>query len=84
MRIYSFVQPEYDVDGNYIGPEIVKMTEEEVLAEYWEFWKSRMERKFGLDHELTSKENCLEDWVSTHWARVEEVPDDDRPEQLLR
>ncbi len=54
------------------GDVVEILTPEEVLAEYWDYWKERMESvgKF----ELISIENCLEDWVMLHWASIIRIP----------
>lgn len=49
-------------------PLVVEMTEEEILKDYWPVWSKKMEKKFGPDHELITKENCIKDWVTILWA----------------
>lgn len=44
----------------------IRITEEEILKRYWVYWKSRME-DVGLDN-LISKEMCISDWITVHWA----------------
>ena len=53
-----------------------EITEEEILEEYWDYWFKAMCQAlykpntgaFGKP-ELITKENCIDDWVSVHWAR---------------
>ena len=40
MRTYEFVQPAEE--GSAEDHEIVRMTEEEILTEYWPYWKEKM------------------------------------------
>jgi hypothetical protein len=42
------------------------LSEEQILDEYWEYWKGRMTEVNKT--ELISKERCIEDWCVTHWA----------------
>ena len=49
-------------------PLPVEITEEEIIAEYFPYWKTAMVKKFGEGHELITHENCIEDWVVVHWA----------------
>jgi len=46
----------------------VEYTEEQILNEYWETWRSRMDKKYGPEHHLTTERNCVTDWLVTHWA----------------
>ena len=44
------------------------ITDKEILEQEWEFWKARMERKYGPNSELISQENCIQDWVVNNYA----------------
>ena len=46
----------------------VVLTEDEILAQYYPYWKSKMVKKFGGDHPLITNENCIMDWVVMNWA----------------
>ena len=60
MRKWLVLSPE--------GDEVV--SEEEIISGgYFDYWKSKMQIKFGADSELITKENCIEDWVVIHWAQ---------------
>lgn len=48
--------------------EPVEITEEQILEEYWDFWKARMDKKYGPNHHLTTQRNCVTDWLVTNWA----------------
>lgn len=63
MKTYCFW--EYDEP---LPREPIEMTEEEILDFYWNFWKQQMDKKFGPDYHLTTKENCIDEWVIVNWA----------------
>lgn len=63
MKRYKYVEP----DENDQVKEVI-LTEEDILNEYWEFWSRKMAEKFGNDHEDITEKNCIEDWLSAHWA----------------
>jgi hypothetical protein len=44
------------------------MTGEEIYYDYWNFWYSKMLKKFGPSHELINLQNCIEDFITTYWA----------------
>ena len=44
------------------------MTEDEVMQEYWPWWFQRM-KELGRE-ELATKDRCLEDFATVHWAEV--------------
>lgn len=44
----------------------IRITEEEILALYWESWSNRMRSK-GLDN-LICYRMCILDWVEINWA----------------
>jgi len=52
----------------YTEPNPLEITEEGILDFYWITWKTLMEKKFGPDHPLITKENCIDDWVVVNWA----------------
>jgi hypothetical protein len=43
------------------------MSEQAVLAEYWEYWKTKC-LESGIDLEFITEENCIKDWVTIYWA----------------
>lgn len=67
MRYFSYVIPD---DNDW---EVTKMvySEQEILMEFWEFWCKEM--KGNGFSELISQENCIQDWVTYHWAQREDV-----------
>ena len=64
MKRYAFVQPKEGSDN----PELVIMTEEEILKDYWVYWRNKMSNKFDENHHLILTKNCIEDWCVVHYA----------------
>lgn len=66
MRYFSYVISDDDIN-------ITKMvySEEEIVAEFWEFWTTEMKGNGFKD--LISRENCIQDWVAYNWAVQEDV-----------
>lgn len=65
MKYWTICYPDED------GKDVIKtLSEEEIIAQYYPYWSSRMIEKFGkveFDKTWSTKE-CIEDWVTTHWA----------------
>jgi hypothetical protein len=68
MRWFSWYEPEFDDEGVETGPGLVMMSEDDIIASYWDHWKERMDAKFGPGHELTTRENCIQDFLVVNWA----------------
>ena len=53
-----------------LSPESEEVVTEDdiIFGGYYEYWKGRMQKKYGSNSELITKENCIEDWVVIHWA----------------
>ena len=53
-----------------LSPETEEVfTEDDIIfGGYYEYWKGRMQNKYGSNSELITKENCIEDWIVIHWA----------------
>ena len=63
-KIYSYLE-----FGEHWSKDcLCEMTEQEILDTYWEHWKGLMEKKYGLNHELTTKHNCIQEWIVVNWA----------------
>ena len=45
-----------------------EMTEDNILATFWDYWRDQMDKKFGPNYYLTTYENCVDDWVVVNWA----------------
>ena len=71
MKYYTYVEPTSVEDAT---PLYITMSEEEILNEYWDYWYGRMCNKFGKDvvDSKYSSVDCIEDWVTAHWAWVAE------------
>lgn len=62
MRYWKSIYP--DNKGRII---IKIVSEDEILQNYWNFWKEKM-LKAKKDRKLITKKNCIEDWVTENWA----------------
>jgi|TARA_R110000868_G_scaffold373992_1_gene638363 hypothetical protein len=67
MKTYYYDEPILHGDA-LVGNEVVEKTEQQILAEYWEYWNARMIAKYGEGHELITEENCIYDWAVVNWA----------------
>ncbi len=56
MKYYKYS----DQDGDHI------ISEEQILKEYWDYWRERMEQAGKED--LINPENCIYDFCVIHWA----------------
>ena len=63
MKVYHY----NDWDENE-QPVVKSVTEQQILSEYWDYWKSKMTQKFGAGDEKITEENCIEDWIAVNWA----------------
>ena len=45
-----------------------EMTEDSIYNTHWDFFYAQMNKRFGPDFYLTTKEGCIEDWVIMNWA----------------
>jgi predicted AlkP superfamily phosphohydrolase/phosphomutase len=63
LKRYQYIEP--DEHGNTVT---ITMNEDQIIHTYWKFWKSKMENKYGKGNELITRENCIRDWVTVHWA----------------
>lgn len=43
-------------------------SEGDIIREYWLHWVALMEKKYHPGHHLITWENCIDDWVTLHWA----------------
>ena len=67
MKLYEIAYP--DEENNDI---VEILTEEEILSQYYPYWVERM-TAVGKQH-LISKELCIEDWCTIHWALEIQIP----------
>lgn len=68
MRYWLYAEPA----GHSSEPIWTILSDEAVLAYYWNYWCERM-TKAGKA-EAINTEDCLLDWASIHWA-VEATPE---------
>ena len=57
MKYYKYDEPHR---------ESVILSENQIIQDYYGIWSKKM-KELGREH-LISKENCIEDWVTVHWA----------------
>lgn len=63
MKYYSITWP---LEDGTVGKET--LSEDQIIAEYYHWWQIQMIRKYGQDSSLITRENCIEDWITTHYA----------------
>jgi len=63
---YAYWEP--DTDG--VTPVEIKLSESQILNEYWDYWRGRMIEKYGQERfeERYGPKDCIEDWCVVHWA----------------
>lgn len=62
MKYYSY--NEIGVDP--FNESIATISEQQILDSFYDFWVEKM-KNVGKES-LISKEKCIEDWVTIHWA----------------
>jgi len=70
MRYWSYNEPVWDSDGNIIGNEVITKSDDEIIKEFYPYWRKRMIEKFGeeiVDCRF-SELDCIDDWVAVNWA----------------
>lgn len=67
MKTWCYNDPVFD-GVTLIGNDVIEVTEEQIIDDYWPWWYRSMVEKFGPGHHLITEENCIEDWVSANWA----------------
>ena len=50
-----------------------EMSERDILNSHWNYFKERMDKKFGPNHHLTTEEVCIDDWVVINWAWLKKI-----------
>jgi hypothetical protein len=66
-RSWWFEEPIHSKNGELVGVTKTTITDTGILDAYWEFWTEKL-KSLGREH-LISKENCIQDYVVTHWAQ---------------
>lgn len=69
MRHWQYIQPGEGPDG-LNNPEIIVMSDQEIVDIYWEWWYDKMCQKYGQKRvdENYCKLDCIDDYVVVHWA----------------
>lgn len=67
MKIWCYNDPIFD-GVTLIGNEVVEVTEDQIIEDYWPWWHKAMVDKFGPVHPLINRESCIDDWVASNWA----------------
>ena len=69
MTKYKICYPVYQDITDDVYEDIEETyTEDRIIEEYWPSWENNMTKKYGVGHELITKENCIEDWAVVNWA----------------
>ncbi len=66
MRVFRFNQQLEAPDVNGSLNEVVEITDEQVILEYFDYWSKRMILAGCVNH--ISLEACIEDWIVVNWA----------------
>lgn len=71
MKTYTYITPDKD-----FNPLVITKTEDEIIEEYWEYWKAQMRLSVLKPNtaaykkpELITRENCIMDWITVNWAK---------------
>jgi hypothetical protein len=66
MRYWTIATPHPETDE----PVYETLSEDEILEQYYPYWSGKMIEKYGLEefNKTWSKKECIEDWVTIHWA----------------
>ena len=62
---YNEPQPDPTKQQPYVN-KVITVTDDEIIDMYWGWWKKQI-KKVGRHHLLT-RENCIQDFVTEHWA----------------
>lgn len=65
MQVYAFIEPDFAY--NDWRPIEIRKTEEQILAEYYPFWKNAVQ-KVHKEELISRIDLCIEDWVTVNWA----------------
>ena len=66
LKEYCYNQPEFDAEGGLMGNQVITISEDAVLADYYPYWCALL-HKAGKAH-LISRQRCLDDWMVVNWA----------------
>lgn len=49
-------------------PSIKYFSDQDILYDYWDYWKYKMEQSYGKNHPSITPDNCIKDWVINNHA----------------
>lgn len=67
-KSYYYNSPVYNSSGEHVDDEVITVTEDQIIKEYYSWWEAQMIKKFGVGHYLITPEQCIEDWIVVNWA----------------
>jgi len=65
-KIFEYVEPK---DTTTWEPEIIRVTGDEILNQYYPYWSDKMDLKYGIGRDRSKDiERCIEDFCVVNWA----------------
>jgi hypothetical protein len=61
MKTYEIAYP--DENNNTV---VERLTEDQIIEQYYKYWSMKMIE--NCPGEPITRERCIEDWVTVHWA----------------
>jgi len=68
MKVWCYNEPVMNDKGKVISNKVIEVTEDLILSDFWNYWENQMIQKFGENHYMINPQQCIEDWVTIHWA----------------
>lgn len=62
-KLYCYNEP---IDEEAKESRVVKLTRQEILDFYWDYWKKEMDKAGKSD--MISEDLCIQDFVTVNWA----------------
>lgn len=66
MKFYKYEEPNHDP---------VVLSEDQIINSYYQLWSKKM-KELGRE-QLISREKCIEDWCTIHWASEVQMLNED-------
>ena len=67
-KIFEYITPKDPAHNNW-DSEVVRVTGQEILDEYYIYWSDQMDKKYGVGRNRSNDiENCIEDYCTVNWA----------------
>lgn len=67
MKTWCYNDPIFDGD-TLIGNDVVEVTDDDIIRDYFPFWEKKMLEKYGEGHPFINRNECICDWVVCNWA----------------